>query len=123
MEEIEYYDLSKIIKVKIRDKIESLRFEYKPFSPKKWWFGSDVKEGFYDYYDRILYDDSVYDETFLKDLGYIVEDKRVFNKPYIEINFLDKYVFKKTFGSVEEAKDWYRLNLESKIDLTTFVDV
>jgi hypothetical protein len=123
MKDIEYYDLSKIIKVKIRDKRLSLRFVYEPFSPKKWWFDSDVKEGFRDYYDRIVYDNTIYDKEFVEELGYIVEAKNVYNKPFIEINFLDKYVFKKTFDSVEEAKDWYKLNLESKIDLTTFEDV
>lgn len=107
MEEKRIFNGEMLVSVKIRDKRKAHGFKYRPFKKKTFW-SSEQKEGFY-------YEDFLSEECLTKEelengvfnkTSFIVEDKEVYCRPKVILNFIDNSTIVKEFDTYREALNW-----------------
>lgn len=113
-------DSKRLIMVEIKDKRPFVEFVWKPFKKKKYLWDSEQKEGFY--YIFSILNSSVYTAEELRNgeafegIKLIVEDKKVYYKPYVRLTFEEKIVKVFTFDTYDEALAFAQEKVNTGID-------
>jgi hypothetical protein len=97
------YDLKKLIRVLVEDKVEETWFYHVPY--KKRFVLKDREEEYqYRYgssYTQFMLEHGVHNNT-----CYIVENKKVYHKPYVALSFSDEIKHINTFETFDKALEW-----------------
>lgn len=94
------YNLSHLIKVRIKDK-EETQYKYSPFQKSFW---GNIKEGFYFY--GILSSYHYHTKQALEKEGYLIENNVVYDLPEVKLFFLGDHTHSKQFTTYEKALEW-----------------
>ena len=103
-----HFDIDKIVKIKFVGKQEEERIRWVEPKPIKKFFGlyntRRSTEGHFADFGSYL--DTKYTERLLREYGYIVEGKKVYRFPHVEVHFEHDDSVNKSFQTDSEALQW-----------------
>lgn len=89
---MELYNLEKLIKIRVVDKIESDIYDWCPYH--KYWFGWVTREGVYTWDNKYI---------FQMPVNHFVENGIVYECPECKLFFEDKFTYSCKFRNIEDA--------------------
>jgi len=107
------YNLDFLIEIVIKDKEYVYRWSYIPARKKGFW-SKERKEAF----SYFAFDETSTREEIIAD-GFLIENNKVYKKPYVKLYFAGERSFKKVFGTYRAAKSFgeqYTVTLKNKLE-------